>query len=196
MRATKKHRLPEFKVIEITLAKIRGIDPDIQKFLTNVGYVPDTSIDLDAWSETSARLIYYRLPMYLVERKLGEFDVIGDGRTLNLAQRLFDKNETFPALCLSAKRLSAETKLSLMAIEIYGLAPLYRTRRNLPVRSMSVWEALTDAGVPTINGLDPKSFSRGSGYSLTSLQKKAATKAAELKVDQLEEVVHSKNSDD
>lgn len=184
-----KSLLPEFNTIEITLDKIRGLDPEIQKFLDTLAYVPDLGIDLAAWSPTSARLIYCRLPMFVVRRKSRDvqqpdkFDVIGDGRTLLLAQKIFAPDIPFPVNCLTAKRLDTEIKLTLLATEIYGLTPLYRTRRNLPKRSMSIWESLKASGVATIQGDGPKAFSRGSGYSLASLTKQPKKKSAQQAVE-------------
>lgn len=169
-----KSQLPEFETIQITLPDVRGIDSDIKKFLDSLAYVPDISIDTDAWHIISAKMLYYRLPMFVIRRKEEKFDVVGDGRALLLAQILFKEGETFPALCLTAKRISVETKLTLMATEAFGLASLYRTRRHLPKRSLELWEALNSRGVPTIMGDGPKAFSHGSGYSLSSLLDKKA----------------------
>lgn len=169
-----KSQLPEFETILITLSDVRGIDPDIKKFLDSFAYVPDVSIDIDAWHSISAKMLYCRLPMFVVRRKDGKFDVIGDGRTLLLAELLFKDSESFPALCLMAKRITIETKLTLLATEAYGLAALYRTRRHLPKRSLALWAALNARGVPTIMGVGPKAFSQGSGYSLASLLDKSS----------------------
>ena len=164
-----KSQLPEFETIPITLSKVRGIDSEIKKVLDSLAYVPDFSIDTDAWHNISAKMLYYRLPMFVVRRKDEKFDVVGDGRTLLLAQILFKEGETFPALCLTGKRISIETKLTLLATEAFGLASLYRTRRHLPKRSLALWEALNSRGILTIMGDGPKAFSHGSGYSLSSL---------------------------
>ena len=169
-----KSSLPEFHTVETTIDKVSGLDPEIQKFLDELGYVPDISIDLSAWSEDAARLIYARLPMFVIQRKSGNFDVVGDGRAHMLAQKLFLPDMPFPVNLLKAKRLNIQTKLAIVAAEIYGLTPLYRTRRNLPTRSMEVWNALKSNGVDTILGDGPMAFSRGSGYSLASLTKRSA----------------------
>lgn len=160
----------KLELIEVSLEQIRGLDPDIQQFFSSQDFNFQSAVDFQIWSPEAARLAYLMTPMVLIQRSDG-FDVLGSGRSWRIAQAVFETGSVVPALVLTdIKRLPVAEKLLFAAVELLGLFADFRTRPHLPSKLLDIWERLNAAGVKSIIGSDMKAFSRGTGFSLKSLE--------------------------
>ena len=106
--------------------------------------------------------------MVLIARGNG-FEYLGSGRAFQLAQEIFVKGESIPALLIKGTRIKRETKLQVLAADLFGFPALNRTRRFVPRTLYLIWKELGKAGVAAIVGATAKDFSRATGYSVKSL---------------------------
>ena len=173
---------PSLSLIEIEMDQIVGIDTDTAQLLTNLDFIWPDQIDLTSWSTSCAILIYMMAPMCVISRKNG-YDVLGSGRSWNLAKKLYRPSDKVPVLLLTGKkRVPVADKLQFLAAEIIGLTSEYRTRPNLPVNLKRIWDDLNAAHVKSIEGIDAKAFSRATGFSLKSLERRRYASACRPRV--------------
>jgi len=168
----------EVKLQQVRMDQISGLDPDIKQFFDDQNLNFQSLPDVNAWTAEAAWWSYTMAPMVLIQRKDG-FDVLGSGRAWRVAQLLFQPDDTVGALVLSGvRRIATQTKLQILAAELFGLSADYRTRPKRPQKLRQLWQALVDKGVHCIVGDDIKDFSRATGYSLRALTSGKAPKKA------------------
>ena len=161
---------PKLELIEVSLAQIRGLDPDIQLFFGGENFNFQNAVDFKIWSPEAARLAYLMAPMILIKRSDG-FDILGSGRSWRIAQSIFQADSNVPALVLAeTTRVAVADKLQFAAVELLGLYADFRTRPHLPAKLMNMWSKLNAMGVKSILGSEIKAFSRGTGFSMKSLE--------------------------
>ncbi len=171
-------------LVQVRLAQIRGLDPEIAEFFRLHDFNFETVNDFKIWSKESARWSYQIAPMVLIKRNEG-FEVLGSGRAWRVAQTVFEPGDSIPALLLTdIKRIPTEVKLQIVAAELFGFCADFRTRPNLPAKLLQLWQQMNAKGVDSIAGKDIKAFSRGTGYSLRALKPAKITESLTTATDQ------------
>jgi len=159
----------KFSLDDISLADIEGIDLDIKELFDSFNLLLPTCINLKKWDKEIAKMTYRMAPMILIKRKKG-YEVLGSGRAFQLAHELYEKSDKVPALVLNNfTHISLDTKLQIVASELFGLYSEYRTRPHFAENLKCIWEHLNKKGVCTIQGKTAKDFANGTGFSVKSV---------------------------
>lgn len=156
------------ELVLVRLAQIFGQEKESKAFLRKCEYETDTALDAESWNRETLQFLYLLSPMVLIARGNG-FEYLGSGRAFQLAQEIFVKGESIPALLIKGTRIKRETKLQVLAADLFGFPALNRTRRFVPRTLYLIWKELGKAGVAAIVGATAKDFSRATGYSVKSL---------------------------
>ncbi len=181
---------PDVELRWIPRSSVIGQERETSDFLDKVGFVPDLDLDPGAWDGETLHNLFLWQPLVVLERRAG-YVHLGTGRMLRLAEETPAGGVELPAFLIKKKKLSRETKLKLLAAELFGAHALAKTRRHLPNRMYQLWEQFRVEGIETILGDLPTDFAYGSGYSL-----KAITGSSGRKSDALPHVQDSEQEDD
>lgn len=155
----------ECKFEHLPLSQITGVDPDLQKLLSEHAINLPVSINQSDWPTPVILAFLHAHPICV--RKLSDgYKCIGGLRQFKLAQSLSNSGQIEVPVIVFPTRISAERKASLFAAELFLPAAIFRMR-NCDARILTkAWANLKNSSLPGLMDfgkamrVDPRSIAQ------------------------------------
>lgn len=155
----------ECKLEHLPLSQITGVDPDLQKLLSEHTINLPVSVNHNDWPTPVILAFLYANPICV--RKLSDgYKCIGGLRQFKLAQSLPNSGQIEVPVIVFPTRLSVEKKASLFAAELFLPAAIFRMK-NRDARILNkAWANLKSSNLPGLMDfgkamqVDPRSIAQ------------------------------------
>ena len=167
---TRKDDIPyQFRLLDVALKDIVGIDPVVARFFGDLDAAPDRAVDVGAWRRESLMALSELHPVLLVRTTDTEFHAVAGLALLPAIQALQPKQKYLRALI--GYDLTDDAKRQLAMADLIGIPMLFRTRRHHPESLHRIWLQIKESADNPLSGKTDTIFCRATGISPASLGK-------------------------